>query len=458
MAPIEEVAGVTLKLHPLHGLRGEGLKPLRIRSKDRDLAHGLAEAVAAKTKAICPDEGTPCRVIGSTLRVPSGDREVGVDLVMAETSAVEVSDCPEWLIMAIVPLSPVLGSDAVQQRISAATNGHPGSDVLGWALICRAGEESATREVLGAAGCLGSDLQRICKPPSGSAIGSGSFAQVYRARGIQGSDVAVKQISTVNVGADGGLSAAFREVACLARVQPHRHIIGFHGVFTRDASAGGGLAVVLDLAPGGDLAGRCHNAGQFSEAGAANVLQGVLTALAHLHRFGMMHRDVKPENVLLMSDGRSVLSDFGAAAHTSEGLLLDSRVGSLGYVAPEVLLGKRYGCAVDCFGAGGVLHFCLVGQPPFDGPNRQIVMRKTCQCRIDLESRSWSRIGVACKGLLQSLLCSSPKERLTAVEGIQHQWFAARDGAADGCGDCGLRKVCSLKGLMTLASRLGTSL
>mmetsp|Transcript_129863 Transcript_129863/g.403924 ORF Transcript_129863/g.403924 Transcript_129863/m.403924 type:complete len:457 (+) Transcript_129863:109-1479(+) len=440
MAPIEEDVDCSLLwLHPLHGAAGSRVRPLRAQQLCRAAAQSLAEAVAARgvpSSSSLGNSGLACRHAGSRLLVerprPQAD-EVCIELVMAEVAVAEIAGSPDQLAVAIVPL----------RSAAADTPQAGGSDnrVMGWVLLCYSDELDAILATLGASGCLCNDLASVCDVKEEELLGSGSFSTVVRANGVNGCDVAVKRVSE-----SSGRGAILSEVSFLVDVQPHPNIIRFHGLFSCPAKSGlAQLAIVLDFAAGGDLFRHCCAVGRLTEGATACVMQGLLAALAHIHASGVIHRDVKPENVLLMADGRAVLADFGVATRVSDSESKAQRMGSLGYAAPEVLEGRKYGCAVDCFGAGGVLHFALSGSPPFESRTRQALMWKTCDCRVDLEKRPWTGVSAECKDLLQQLLCRSPKERLTAAEASQHAWLSAQHDAAEALGTQeALRRNCML--------------
>jgi len=250
----------------------------------------------------------------------------------------------------------------------------------------------------------------------------------------------VKRLSRIS-----GLADVQSEVASLVEVQTHPNVVRFHCLFASYAPDGEeDLNIVLDYASGGDLFNLCVVRGPLSEVQAAPVLRDVLAALAHVHAAGVVHRDVKPENVLLMADGRAVLADFGVATRVVEGEQLVLRYGSLGYAAPEVLRGMPYGPPVDCFGAGGILHFMLAGVPPFTGRDSNVVALLTCHCKIDFTAGAFKRASTGCLELLKGLLCGDPKMRLTAARAGEHRWLPAvrptstakkfpEDGEEKGC-------------------------
>src|SRR5260370_22603852 len=120
-----------------------------------------------------------------------------------------------------------------------------------------------------------------------------------------------------------------------------------------------------------DVSGRTlkelhRDSGRFSPASALEIMAGVLDGLAAAHASGIVHRDVKPENVLLTADGRVKVADFGlarahsAAGHTRAGLL----IGTVAYVPPEQVTGGTTGPAGDVYSAGVMLFELLTGRLP----------------------------------------------------------------------------------------------
>merc|ERR1719469_1449026 len=107
---------------------------------------------------------------------------------------------------------------------------------------------------------------------------------------------------------------------------------------------------MLEWCKHGDLHDRVSKQGPCDDGEAAQIMRGILRALSHVHDLGLVHRDVKPENIMIAEgpDGcRPLLGDFGIAAGLADDLAMSARCGSPGYVAPEVLEGKRYDCKVD---------------------------------------------------------------------------------------------------------------
>ena len=195
----------------------------------------------------------------------------------------------------------------------------------------------------------------------GHEIGRGGFAVVYRARDLDFQrDVAVKVIQA-RLDAHG-LARFERECAAVGAISHHPHIVAVHrsGV-TPDGSA----YLVMELLPGGSLAMRVGAAPLSWQAACALGVQ-LSGALDTAHRAGVLHRDVKPENILFSAFEAPVLVDFGIAAirggePTSSAVI----TASLSHAAPEILAGGRASAASDVYGLASALHFAMAGRPAF---------------------------------------------------------------------------------------------
>jgi eukaryotic-like serine/threonine-protein kinase len=196
-------------------------------------------------------------------------------------------------------------------------------------------------------------------------LASGGSAEVWRARDDQlQRDVAVKLLHPhllPDKRSRGRLVAEARAAASLS----HPGIVGIYDVdITGDAPA-----LVMELVDGEPLAARLDRTGPIPPAEAARIVAEVSEALFHAHKRGVVHRDVKPGNILLERDGRARLVDFGIAhslAETAERLTLTGTViGTLRYMGPEQLTGEPITPRTDLYGLGTVLHEALTGRAPF---------------------------------------------------------------------------------------------
>jgi len=199
-------------------------------------------------------------------------------------------------------------------------------------------------------------------------IGRGGMGAVWRARDeLLNRDVAVKEIVwPVQLDAEERVIArrrAVREAQLAARVR-HPNVVGVYDIIEE----GDRPSIVMELVPFRSLRDVVAEDGPMNPAEAARVGLSVLAALRAVHEVGVVHRDVKPANILLGPEGRVVLADFGIAkaadspALTVSGVLL----GSPSYLAPERARGGRAGAAADMWALGASLFAAVEGHPPFD--------------------------------------------------------------------------------------------
>jgi serine/threonine protein kinase len=148
----------------------------------------------------------------------------------------------------------------------------------------------------------------------------------------------------------------------------HPFIVGLNYAFqTRDK-----LFLILDYCPGGDLGKILSREKRFEEDRARIYLAEILLALEDLHKRDIIFRDLKPDNVVLDSDGHALLTDFGLS---KEGVLdnqgAKSFCGSVAYLAPEMLKRSGHGKSVDWYLFGVLLYEMLVGIPPYFTNNKE---------------------------------------------------------------------------------------
>jgi len=171
------------------------------------------------------------------------------------------------------------------------------------------------------------------------------------------------------------------------------------------------LYMVLDYCPGGDLYFRLNreSKGRFSENVARFVASELFLALAHLHSLDIVHRDLKAENILIDDEGHIKLTDFGLSKQNVTGKdATFSFVGTPEYIAPEILLNKGHGKAVDWWSYGILLYEMLVGQPPFTSMNARVTYDRIL--REDPYFPTF--LGKDARALIQGLLQRDPVRRL----------------------------------------------
>ncbi|OSX69635.1 hypothetical protein BU14_1330s0004, partial [Porphyra umbilicalis] len=256
-------------------------------------------------------------------------------------------------------------------------------------------------------------------------IGRGHFSTVILAVDRQTSErVAVKIIKRDKSDVTKTRKYIRREVKVLSTTS-HPNIIGAVDFFSHD----GKPHLVMQYVPGGSLRDALRKKGHFSEPDARLVLRGILRGLEYLHVNRIIHRDVKPENVLLATPTHPLITDFGLATFTSSRVpLLRTIVGTPAYVAPELLRGERYGPAVDVWAAGIVLYFLLAGERPFGGKSREDIRHAVLTGSLEFPDKVWGGISPGVKGLVVGMLQRDQNVRLTASQALRHPWMAADGG------------------------------
>jgi serine/threonine-protein kinase len=192
-------------------------------------------------------------------------------------------------------------------------------------------------------------------------IGAGGYAAVLKVRNRASGRREALKIATVGPGADPDALQRFREETRIAAALDHPSIVRVYA----SGDDGEVLWYSMELVEGPSLSsgrGRVHG-----DTEAVRVAEALLDALAYSHARGVLHRDVKPENVLLAADGRPKLMDFGiaksadSAVRTKTGFL----VGSPAYVSPEQLAGDPLDGRTDVYSLGTTLYELLAGRLPF---------------------------------------------------------------------------------------------
>ena len=206
------------------------------------------------------------------------------------------------------------------------------------------------------------------------AIGQGGMGQVFRAEhAMMGRVVAIKVLPRAKSTPE--TEAAFqREIRMLGRLD-HENLVR-----ALDAGHDGKVYyLVTEFVPGLDLRKQVLRHGLLDEVAAASVITQAANGLAYAHEQGLVHRDVKPGNLLVTEDGRVKVLDLGLAGSVleSESTRLGRVVGTMDYMAPEqIRSADTAGPAADIYSLGCTLYFALAGQVPFPGGTRQEKARR----------------------------------------------------------------------------------
>lgn len=260
-------------------------------------------------------------------------------------------------------------------------------------------------------------------------IGYGSFANVYRAHHYQtGLVVAVKAINKEKVGLNARHAQSLRAEMEIMKRLLHKNIVRFLDVHeTKNHTY-----IVMTHCAGGDLSKYIKKYGKISEADARFLMGQLADGLRYLHDKRLVHRDLKPQNILLdkqttpatLRDVTIKIADFGFARHMEHNSMAATLCGSPLYMAPEILRYQKYDHKADLWSVGTILYEMLVGQPPFTGANHVQLLQRIEATANDIKFPSTVTLSSECKDLIRRLLRKDPKERLTFSEFFSHPFIA----------------------------------
>ena len=259
-------------------------------------------------------------------------------------------------------------------------------------------------------------------------VGQGSFAVVWRAEHAETGEVAaVKEINTARL-SPKLLEGLQREVAVLQRAR-HPHIVRLYSIFRRPKAER--LYLVLEYCAGGDLAHHVRRHGRVPEPEARVLTRQLASGLRCLRQHNLMHRDLKPQNLLLSgapgAGGVLKIADFGFARDVQEAGLAETLCGSPLYMAPEILQNRRYGVKADLWSVGAVLFELVSGKPPYGGMNHLQLLRNIETKEARLPPAVAAELSPECRDLIARLLKRSPLERLSFEGFFSHCFVGLTD-------------------------------
>ncbi|HET9423850.1 MAG TPA: bifunctional serine/threonine-protein kinase/formylglycine-generating enzyme family protein [Gemmatimonadaceae bacterium] len=205
-------------------------------------------------------------------------------------------------------------------------------------------------------------------------LGAGGFAVVYLVRDLSlKRSLAIKVLSPDLITSKTVLERFRREAETVAQLA-HPNIVPLHFIGQKDDL----LYLAMGCIDGGSVADRIEKEGPLPIADASRIIAEVASALAHAHKRGVIHRDIKPQNVLLDADsGRALVTDFGIARTTDSSLTATGMfVGTPTYLAPEQVTGEPSDHRADIYALGVMAYEMLSGRPPFDGPTPTAILMK----------------------------------------------------------------------------------
>uniref|UniRef100_A0A6U5JHM0 Protein kinase domain-containing protein n=1 Tax=Corethron hystrix TaxID=216773 RepID=A0A6U5JHM0_9STRA len=265
-------------------------------------------------------------------------------------------------------------------------------------------------------------------------LGTGGFSVVHKCtHRFTNRAYAVKSVSIAPLGPKD-LELLRSEIEVLRSLPHHPRIAAFIDVYHGGAEREGGspifsdvCRIIVEYVRGGDLFGRLEEKGAYEEHRARKICNSLFEGVKVCHDHGIVHRDLKLENILLVSKENDVdikICDFGCAGFFDGKKLLMEQCGTFSYMAPEIILGMPYGFCVDIWSLGVIVYAILSGGHPFSDDEARAV-RQIVGGNYSMEKGSWEHISPAAKELVRAMLTVEPRKRSDIDSLSQHAWLRA---------------------------------
>lgn len=260
-------------------------------------------------------------------------------------------------------------------------------------------------------------------------LGAGGFAVVFLVRDLNlKRRLAVKVLSPDLITSRTVLDRFRREAETVAQLS-HPHIVPLHFIGQKNDL----LYLVMECIDGGSLADRIEKEGRLPPADVTRILREVAGALDYAHKRGVIHRDIKPHNILIEAEtGRSLVTDFGIARTAESGSLTATGmlVGTPAYLSPEQVAGEGGDHRADIYALGVVAYEMLAGQPPFTGPTPTAVLMRRLGEPPPALSKVRPEAPELLRDVIEGMLAGDPAQRFQSAGDI----VRALDGQAPASG------------------------
>ena len=257
-------------------------------------------------------------------------------------------------------------------------------------------------------------------------IGRGGFGTVYEARQLSvDRTIALKVLSaeSVDAAAERRFPAESRAIGALSW---HHHVVS---LYDAGVTPGGEPFLVMELVPGGSLGEHLRAGESLDATRVLAVASQVSDALAAAHAAGVLHRDVKPDNVLVDRRGNHLLGDFGIATLTDgTRSTTGTFTGTYAYTAPEILRGERATAQSDLFSLGATLYALASGRPPFSVDTDASPAAQLVRILQDDPPPLPPSVPLGLADLILTLLAKDPRERPTSAAEVHALVEAIRSG------------------------------
>merc|ERR1712060_873808 len=221
---------------------------------------------------------------------------------------------------------------------------------------------------------------------------------------------------------DGWNPLLFKQECDLFKMLDHPNILGYQDSYIDQKN----FYICTELCKGGELFDK--KAQKFSEFEAAEYVRTIISAIKHCHEKNIVHRDLRPENILFRSEAQNeiVIIDFGDAKLIEEDKIYNEFVGTAFYVAPECIR-DRTGAELkksDMWAIGVITYVLLTGRPPFNGHGKNAneeILRKIIKVKFSFPQST--RLSNSAKGVINLMIEKETATRLSAEDALKHDWL-----------------------------------
>jgi calcium/calmodulin-dependent protein kinase I len=259
-------------------------------------------------------------------------------------------------------------------------------------------------------------------------IDSGNFGNVSLCQDlVTGAEYAVKCIQKSLIQTATQVSHLKHEIKSMRKVKSP-HCVELFRVYEETDS----LYLLLELIPQGNLLQRLQKLKKFSEFEVSKLARKLIEAVIHLASVGVVHRDIKLENILLSSFLNNFdvkVADFGLASCSKKPL--KDKCGSPGFMAPEVLEGEEYDSKADVFSVGVVCFALLTGKLPFASRQVKDVIDKNQKCEVKFDKQVWKDYSPLALNFVSGLMNKDSAVRPSAEQALAHPWLNKVEGKSE---------------------------
>ncbi|HZK86750.1 MAG TPA: protein kinase, partial [Syntrophomonas sp.] len=249
-------------------------------------------------------------------------------------------------------------------------------------------------------------------------IGEGGMAKVYKAHCRLLDRIVAIKILKDEFSKDKGFVEKFRTEALSAARINHPNIVNIYDVGQEDDI----YYIVMEFVDGKTLKEVISNEAPLSVEHATDIAIMICDGVHHAHEKGIIHRDIKPHNILITEHGMVKVADFGVARAISNATITygNNIVGSVHYISPEQAKGEPVNRTTDIYSIGCVLYEMLTGRPPFNAESAITVALKHIHDEVPSPRKLNSNIPIALEGIILKAMQKSPSQRFSTAEEMRN--------------------------------------